>query len=200
MKFNKQGAYIHVPDGTDPEVALSRTTHLAVGAHQDDIEIMAYHGIAECFGQDDKHFSGVTVTDGAGSPRAGKYSDMTDEDMQKVRQEEQRKAADIGEYACMIQLLYPSSDIKDAGNKSAVADIGSIMEVANPDIVYLHNPADKHDTHVATLLRAIEAIRGMPLDSRPGKVYGCEVWRDLDWLVDDDKQPLGVDKFSDLAA
>ena len=40
---------IYVPDHEDPLVALSKTTHLAVGAHQDDIEIMAIDGILACY-------------------------------------------------------------------------------------------------------------------------------------------------------
>ena len=45
MELHNSGAEIYVPDGFPVDVALSRTTHLAVSAHQDDIEIMAYHGI-----------------------------------------------------------------------------------------------------------------------------------------------------------
>ena len=54
MRFHKADADLFVPDGMDEEAALARTTHLCVSAHQDDIEIMAYHGIAECFGQKEK--------------------------------------------------------------------------------------------------------------------------------------------------
>ena len=49
------------------------------------------------------------------------------------------------------------------------------------------NLVDKHDTHVAVVLRVIAAIRQMPPDIRPEKLYGCEVWRDLDWMLDSDK-------------
>ena len=38
--------------------ALRRTTHMCICAHQDDIEIMAYHGVAECFGRHDRWFAG----------------------------------------------------------------------------------------------------------------------------------------------
>ena len=96
------------PTASQPEAALARTTHLCISAHQDDIEIMAYHGIAECFGRKDKWFTGVVVTNGAGSPRSGIYGDYTDEEMQKVRLIEQRKAAYVGEYACQIQLGFTS--------------------------------------------------------------------------------------------
>ena len=62
MRFHNPGADIFVPDGLEPMEALGRTTHLCICAHQDDIEIMAYHGIAECFGQKDQWFTGVVLT------------------------------------------------------------------------------------------------------------------------------------------
>ena len=49
MQFNKEISDLYVPDSLGADEALSRTTHLAVGAHQDDLEIFAYHGIAECY-------------------------------------------------------------------------------------------------------------------------------------------------------
>src|SRR5690606_1579884 len=61
---------------------------------------------------------------------------------------------------------------------------------ARPEFVYTHNLADKHDTHVAVTMRVIEAIRALPKEARPKKVCGCEVWRDLDWMVDADKVPF----------
>jgi LmbE family N-acetylglucosaminyl deacetylase len=200
MKFANSNADIFVPDGMDVEKALKRTTHLAVGAHPDDLEILAYHGIAECFGRTDRWFTGVVLTNGAGSPRTGIYGGYTDKDMQEIRRLEQRKAAYLGEYACQIQLMHTSGAVKDAGNKNAVRDLQSILEIAGPEVVYLHNPADKHDTHVATLLRSLEAIRALPVEARPKKACGVEVWRDLDWLADEDKLVLPVDKYPNLSA
>ncbi len=66
----------------------------------------------------------------------------------------------------------------------------TILKGATPEVVYLHNPADKHDTHVACCLRAIAALRELPEEKRPAQVYGCEVWRGLDWMHDADKQIL----------
>ena len=60
---------------------------------------MAYGPIADCFGKKDKWFTGVVVTDGAGSPRSGLYADYTDEDMKAIRIVEQKKAAFVGEYS-----------------------------------------------------------------------------------------------------
>jgi LmbE family N-acetylglucosaminyl deacetylase len=200
MQFHNPNADLFVPDGLDPAAALARTTHLCVAAHQDDIEIMAYHGIAECFGRSDRWFTGVVVTNGAGSPRAGLYGHYTDEEMQQVRRREQRKAAYVGEYACQIQLGHPSSAVKDARQTGVCEDLAAIFRAAKPGVVYLHNLADKHDTHVGTALRAIAVLRELRHECRPKKVYGCEVWRDLDWLPDEDKQVLPVSALPNMAS
>src|ERR1700676_2342025 len=120
MRFHNPAADLFVPDGIEPEAALARTTHLSIAAHQDDIEIMAYHGIAACFGVSDKWFSGVVVTNGAGSPRSGIYGGYSDEEMQQVRLREQRKAAYTGEYGCQIQLGFSSAAVKDTQSPAVV--------------------------------------------------------------------------------
>lgn len=200
MKFSHPAADIYVPEsGLAPEAALSRTTHLCVAAHQDDIEIMAYHGIAECFGRSDRWFSGVVVTNGAGSPRSGIYGSYTDAQMQDVRRLEQRKAACVGEYSIQIQLAHPSSAVKDRANPAVQGDLQAIFAAAGAEVVYLHQPADKHDTHVGVLGHSIAALRRLPADRRPKRVLGCEVWRDLDWMMDTDKQVLNTGAFPNLA-
>ena len=198
MRLHNPGADWFVPDGTEAEAALARTTHLSIAAHQDDIEIMAYHGIAECFGLPDKWFTGVVVTNGAGSPRAGIYGNYTDEQMQKVRLIEQRKAAYVGEYACQIQLGFTSGEVKNPKEAMVVEDIANILRAAKPEYVYLHNPADKHDTHIGVTMRSIAALRAV--EHKPRKVYGCEVWRDLDWLPDNVKLVLPASARSNIAA
>lgn len=200
MKWHNPNAEIFIPDGADIESALERTTHMGIGAHQDDIEIAAYHGIAACFGKQDLWFSGVTVTNGSGSPRTGAYADTTDQEMQQIRREEQRKAAQVGAYSLQIQLDYPSSAVKDPADQAPVEDLFRILSAARPQILYLHNPADKHDTHVATMLRSLAAARMLPPESRPHTIYGCEVWRDLDWLPDEKKQALDVSDHDNLSA
>jgi LmbE family N-acetylglucosaminyl deacetylase len=200
MRFHHPEADLFVPDGTAPEAALARTTHLCIAAHQDDIEIMAYHGIAECFGQKDRWFTGVVVTNGAGSPRAGIYGAYTDEEMQKVRLIEQRKAAYVGEYACQIQLGFASAQVKNPKEPAVVEDLSAIIRATRPEVVYLHNLADKHDTHIGVSMRALAALRAVRGDVRAKKVYGCEVWRDLDWLSDGEKQALPVSARSNIAA
>ncbi len=187
MKLQMESAELFVPDGTPLEEALARTTHMAVAAHQDDIEIMAYDGILACFQVDDKWFTGVVVTKGSGSPRDDLYKDYTDEAMRVVRRKEQKKAAVVGEYTVQALLDYPSAAIKKPTDKRVVEDLVALLRAARPEVVYVHNLADKHDTHVGVTLRTIEALRRLADEEKPARVYGCEVWRDLDWLVDTDK-------------
>lgn len=201
MKFSHPNADVFVPDDSlPPQEALARTTHLCIAAHQDDIEIMAYHGIAECFGRNDKWFGGVVVTNGSGSSRTGVYADFTDEQMQAVRRREQRKAAYVGDYSIQLQLAHPSSAVKDPANASVQADLAALFAVATPEVVYLHQPADKHDTHIAVFAHALKALRALPAARRPKRVLGCEVWRDLDWLCDADKVLLDVSAYPNVAA
>ncbi|MFM5986107.1 MAG: hypothetical protein ACKO9I_12415, partial [Sphaerospermopsis kisseleviana] len=109
VNFHKAPAEVYVPDGAPADQALARVTHLGIGAHQDDLEFMAFHGIAECFGRTDRWFGGVTCTDGAGSARSGKYAGIADAEMAELRQSEQRRAAEVGRYGVMIQLGYTSA-------------------------------------------------------------------------------------------
>lgn len=200
MQLQNPDADVYVPDDSTLAEALGKTTHLAVGAHQDDIEFMALHGILECFHRADRWFGGITITDGGGKMKSGPYEDCSDEEMRRIRVLEQRKAALIGDYSCQVQLGFPSAVVKDPSNDGVEVYLRALFEAATPDVVYLHNPADKHDTHVACCLRSIAALRSLPEDTRPSMVYGCEVWRDLDWLSDDDKIVLPVEDRENLAA
>jgi LmbE family N-acetylglucosaminyl deacetylase len=200
MKFHLDTAEIFVPDNLPVAEALARTTHLCIAAHQDDIEIMAAGPILECFQRDDKWFTGVVVTDGRGSPRNGIYEKYSDEEMRQVRFKEQRKAAIVGEYAAQVMLDHPSKVVKDGGEPSPVEDIVSLLKAAHPQVVFTHNLADKHDTHVAVALRVIAAIRGLTDGERPQKLYGCEVWRSLDWMLDSDKTTLDLSQQENLQA
>jgi LmbE family N-acetylglucosaminyl deacetylase len=200
MHLRQSNAELYIPDGLDEGLALSRTTRLAVGAHQDDLEIMAFDGIMACFQQPDQWFAGVVVTNGAGAPRAGVYERFTDEEMIDVRRKEQKKAALLGDYGAQFLLDYPSAPIKDGANMDAVDDLAAILEATRPEILYAHNPADKHDTHVGVTGKLVAALRRLPQEKRPKKFYGCEVWRDLDWMTDADKVALDVSADESLQA
>jgi LmbE family N-acetylglucosaminyl deacetylase len=200
MKLNMDSSDIFIPDSTPVMDALARTTHMGIGAHQDDLEIMAVAGILECFQQEDKWFCGVTVTDGRGSPRDGLYKNYTDEEMRIVRRKEQIKAAVVGEYGAQVQLDHPSSTAKGENKSAVISDLGKLIKAAKPNVIYTHNLADKHDTHAGVTLRVIEALRQLEPAERPVKLYGCEVWRDLDWMVDADKITFDISTHENLQA
>jgi LmbE family N-acetylglucosaminyl deacetylase len=200
MKLTEANAEIWVPNGSSEATALKRTTHMGISAHQDDVEIMCLEGILAGFGSSEKWFTAVIVTNGAGSPRDGLYAKYTDDEMQVVRRLEQKKAAFVGEYSAVALLNHPSSAVKSASNPGPKNDIKAIIAAAQPEIIYTHNLADKHDTHIGVTLRTIAAIRELPAEQRPQKLYGCEVWRDLDWLVDNDKVVFKLDERENIAA
>lgn len=200
MKLFMNLSDIFIPDSTPVMEALARTTHMGIGAHQDDLEIMAVAGILECFQQEDKWFCGVTVTDGRGSPRDGPYKNYTDEEMRIVRRKEQIKAAVVGEYGAQVVLDHPSSATKGENKSAVISDLSKLIKAAKPNVIYTHNLADKHDTHVGVTLRVIEALRKLDPTDQPEKLYGCEVWRDLDWVVDEDKITFDVSAHENLQA
>ena len=198
MRFHQSTSEVFVPDNETVENALARTTHLCFSAHQDDIEIMAAQPIIECFQQNDKWFTGVVVTDGRGSPRNSLYKDYTDDEMRLIRFKEQRKAAIVGEFAAQIMLDIPSKVIKDPAQIEPVDDILAILRVTKPKMVYTHNLADKHDTHIAVALRVVQALRRLDPSERPERCVGCEVWRALDWMVDSDKVMMDLSHHENL--
>ena len=199
MNFTRPHAELYIPDGSSKPVALSRTTHLGIGAHQDDLEFMAFHGILAGYESDSNWFGGVTCTDGAGSARTGDYADFTDEEMKAERRREQRTAADIGQYGFMAQLDFPSAMIKDPSETSVVQQLVGLLNATRPRVIYTHNPADKHSTHIAVFAAVIKAIRLLPPEERPEQVLGCEVWRGLDWMPDDEKVVMDVSGHQELA-
>ncbi|MDX2226411.1 MAG: PIG-L family deacetylase [Verrucomicrobiae bacterium] len=194
MKFSNPHADLLIPDGTPLPQALERTTHMGIGAHQDDLEFMCFHGILECHQKTDRWFAGVTVTSGSGSSRTGPYREVSDQKLVEIRREEQRRAAVIGEYGAMIQLGYDSATIKDplGARTRLVPELVEIIRIARPRVIYTHNPADKHPSHIAVVLPLIEALRRLPQEMRPEKLYGCEGWRNLDWMPDTEKVVLNV--------
>jgi LmbE family N-acetylglucosaminyl deacetylase len=200
MNFHLPTAATLIPDVVSEAQAFSRITHLGIGAHQDDLEFMAFHGILECYDRADRWFGGVTCTNGAGSSRTGPYAAFSNEEMMAIRRKEQDAAAVIGHFAAMVQLDYPSSAVKSATDSRLKEDLLRILTASQPDVVYTHNPCDKHDAHIGVVVATLQALRDMPQAMRPKQVIGCEVWRDLDWLADHEKVIMDVSGHDELAA
>jgi LmbE family N-acetylglucosaminyl deacetylase len=189
-----------VPDGTPPGAAFARTTDLGVGAHPDDLELLMLVPIGLCRGRSDRWFAGVTVTDGAGSARTGRFAGLSDAALAAVRRSEQREAGALGGYGSLVQLGHTSAGVRDAGpgRDEVIDDLVAILRATRPVNVYTHNLADKHTTHVAVAAAVVQAVRRLPADDRPLRLVGVEGWRDLDWLPDHEKIVLDASSYGPL--
>lgn len=193
MKLTKAEVYY-------PSTRKNKTIkYLCFAAHQDDVEIMAFDGILKGYLSKVYSFAAVVTTDGGGSARTGEYKDYTDDMMKKVRIDEQKQASEIGRYEVLYLLNYSSKEVKDPNTTSLVDDYVEILKEIKPQVVYTHNLLDKHDTHVAVAIKVIKALRKLPKELRPKVVYGCEVWRDLDWVNPEMKIEFNVTKKPKLA-
>ena len=197
--LSNTAAQIFIPDNRPLPEAASRVTHLGVGAHHDDLEFMAFHGIVQCMNSSDRWFGGVTCSDGKGSSRSGVFAQLTPEELGKARASEQNKAAEIGQFGLMVQLGYPSSSVTDPADTRLREDLIRVLKATQPEVVYTHNPADKHRTHLGVFASLLHALRALPLTERPKQLIGCEVWRDLDWMLDSEKVRMDVSGHDDLA-
>lgn len=187
MKSLNATADFFIPDGKTEDEALKRVTHLGVGAHPDDLELLAGHAILECQKKGDGSFAGVVCADGAGCPRSGPFARNSEDEMKEIRRQEQRAAAALAGYGLLVQLGYRSRDVRDGKNPALEQDLLVLLEATRPHVVYCHDLADRHDTHVAVSAALIRAIRWLKPEDRPQKLFGCEVWRGLDWLDDKEK-------------
>lgn len=164
---------------------LHQATHVAIVAHADDIEIGCYPAIEECLGQGDKHLVGAVMTNGRGCPTTGPFADLCEAQMIEIRRQEQREAAKMGQYLAVLQFPYESSEVADPRSGAAYDDIKTLLQLTRPQHLFTHVPVDGHPTHIAVLIRVIEAIRSLPKELRPDTLVGMEVWRGIDWVSDE---------------
>jgi LmbE family N-acetylglucosaminyl deacetylase len=191
---------VFVADGTPVPEALARTTDLGIGAHPDDLELVLLPAIVHAHEAEDRWFTGVVCTDGAGAARGGPFAELDDVELAAVRRAEQEEAARIGGYGALVPLGRSSASVRDPeGHRRLVADLTEVLAATRPAHVFTHNPADKHDTHVAVVTAVVLAARSLPAEDRPYRLIGCEGWRDLDWLPDDEKVRLDVSDAAPLA-
>jgi LmbE family N-acetylglucosaminyl deacetylase len=200
FNFRNDKVDVFIPDDCMAGPALERTTHLSIAAHPDDLEIMSYQAIAACYKKEHEWFSGFVVTDGSGSPRGGDFKSCSLQQLAAARAYEQKQAARIGEYGSLVMLNYTSQEVKNDRPHDLVHDLQELIRLARPRVVYTHNLADRHPTHVAVALRTIEALRGLEEPFRPHRLYGCEVWGSLDWLPGEDKVVFDTSLYPDLAS
>ncbi len=74
VRFDRPGAVRVRARRVSRDEALARTTHIGVVAHPDDLEIMAWPAIRDCFGREERWFLGVVAT---GRRRIGPFRSAT---------------------------------------------------------------------------------------------------------------------------
>jgi LmbE family N-acetylglucosaminyl deacetylase len=179
------------------EDAWAGTKLLGIGAHPDDLELLSWHAIGSS--RATHSYAGVVVADGADSPRAGAFANMSRDEMMRVRRAEQKRAATMGEYGALVLLGYASAAVKERGlHAPLVDDLTAILDAARPDAVFTHNPCDVHDTHVAVCVHVVAAARRLPASARPRALFGCEVWGALDWLEGPERVAFDVSAYAEL--
>jgi hypothetical protein len=164
------------------------------------MEMMAYHGISLCLNREDLWMTGAVVTDGSDECWSSLYYQAGREPGERLQPKEQHKAACVGEYSAQIQLGYSTEKVKVSRDDAVVDELVAILERCRPGVVYLHNPTDQDNTHVAVFLRALNALRKLPRDCHPQRVYGCELLGSLDWLLDEDKEMLSGSAHPSIAS
>lgn len=188
----------HCPDGLSQACAFQRTTHLAIGAHPDDLEFMAMHGIAHCYQKKDAWFSGIVCTDGRGSLRPKEKKGLSASEWIALREAEQIDACEKGGYSFVQLLRFQSRSLDTSDAYQALVNLlRERIEQCQPRILYTHSPFDRHPTHRSVFQATLEAIRSSAQLSSLEKAYGCELWGSLDWLPE--PQKIGLDHSDSLA-
>lgn len=173
---------VFIPDDAPLAQACARVQTLVIGAHPDDVELLAASAIAEHHARGDAGLGAVVCADGAGSPRNGPFAGLSDAEMVATRTDEQIAAARRGGYGLLVTLRLPSAQIKTPAGSPLRSDLRAVLAATRPQRVITHNLADRHDTHLAVALAVIDAVRTFPPAEQPAAVCGAEVWRGLDWL------------------
>ena len=174
---------------------------MAVSAHKDDVEMIAIDGIFRC--RENGGFAAAVLTDGGQCPRSEAYAAVSDEDMAELRSAEQKRAAEAGRYEALWLFERTSAEVKRTAKEGGglVAELAAVLSgLPRLETLYLHNPFDSHPTHVAACEVALAAVRSLTEGRRPERVLGCELWRDLDWLADEEKIARDVSGSDALAA
>lgn len=182
MKLHNPTAEIFVPDGVSLEIALSRITHVGIGAHPDDVELIGLQGIGICREQRTRGFAAIVATDGGAA-----------------RRREQEQAARLGDYGLLIQLGYDSAWVRGSGRLNLEEDLVEIARHLRPKTLYTHSLLDRHDTHLAVAVAAIRASQRSGWSQTLERAYGVEVWGSLDWLPENMRIALDVSEFCELS-
>jgi hypothetical protein len=196
-----------LPAASPLHVARAGHAPLRRSAHQDDIEIMAHAGICDCL-----------EANRARKPLAAWWSPTAPAPRALVQVLELHRRADAvgirrdgatprrrssAATRSSSSSAHPSADVKSGGPRRGVArrpHTAIFAGACSPECRLSAQPGGQARHPRRRARRCLEALRALPPGARPRRVLGCEVWRDLDWLVDADKVALDSGRHPELAA
>lgn len=152
-----------------------------MGAHPDDVEIMAFPAILNGIKDESPSFGAVVCTKGDRAPLGASAAPGSREALPRLREEEQRQAAAIGKYAVVAQLGESSERVR-SGACEFLFGLRSLLGCCRPSVIYTHAPTDRHPTHIAVCAAVLRLLRDLPPHERPQALMGCEVWGSSDWV------------------
>jgi glucosamine-6-phosphate deaminase len=161
---------------------LGAVTDVVIGAHPDDAEIMAGPMMLE----KTSPWLTLIVTNGAATHNTlnGEYSQYTPEQLTRLRQMEQRQAADFARVP-VIMCKFPTAAMTGDMGQATLQNVritmrGLFGSMPNLTNVYGHNPFDDHDTHINVLAEQVNALRFLNTARLETiKIWGMEVWGTL---------------------
>ena len=208
MKFTQSSADLFIPDAK-PEARARLGAHDPfgrIGAHHDDLEFMAAHyPILKGFSVPGERW--FTRRGGGRTARAAPGT-VSNADVQRrpdggsappgAAQGRLRRRL----RGATTQLGHPSSNVKDPAHKAVPADHRRLGRCQTPRSCARSTPTTwpTSTRPTSALPKPSPAIRRLePKAERPSKLVGCEVWRDLDWMNDQDKVVMNLDGHENLA-
>jgi LmbE family N-acetylglucosaminyl deacetylase len=180
VNFDMSPSFFNL-DHVSYEDMISRSTHIGIAAHHDDLEIMAFHAISQCFESQDLSFLGIILTDGANSPRTNEYRNTRNSEMIELRKKEQIEACRRGKYGGIIFLNLTSDQVKK-NDPRLRQNLKQIVRLAKPLEIILHNPFDFHPTHRASFFYTLETLESFQPSIEKSTIIASEVWGSLEWL------------------
>lgn len=154
---------------------VSQFRWMGIGAHPDDLEIMAYEGISLAMQQRARRglkntqkntsnsvvspgFYGIIVSDGAKAPREGPYKKLSDAALSRLRFDEQQRAAQLGKYQGILQLGHPENFFSPRLRAKIIREISGEISRVRPHVIYTHQPFDYHPAHVVVMDLVLQAV------------------------------------------
>ena len=141
--------------------------------HPDDLEILAWPAIRDVLRSRRPLVRRRRGHRRGGAPRAGPLRRALGRRDARDAAGGAEEGGRVGEYGVVVLLDYTSAAVKTPDARGAsFASSWPLLARRARHVVYTHNLADRHDTHVATALAAIEACRALPAEERPGARAG----------------------------